>query len=235
VHARVAESAGDTLPAVFVHGLGVASRYFEPTLARLAAYRRCLAPDLPGFGKSGKPEAYPTLGALADSLAAWLAAARLEEVALVGNSVGCQVVVELACRQDERIARAALLGPTFEPAARTLPGAFARWARNALHEPLSLLPILAGDYARAGIRRPARLFREALHDSVEAKLPRVVVPTLVVRGEQDGIVSSAWASEMTRLLPAGRLVELPGVAHTVNYSAPRELVAVLEPFLAEAD
>jgi 2-hydroxy-6-oxonona-2,4-dienedioate hydrolase len=88
---------------------------------------------------------------------------------------------------------------------------------------------------RAGIRRPARLYLNALHDPVEAKLPSVIVPTLVVRGEQDGIVSSAWASDVTRLLPNGRLVEIPGAAHTVNYSAPRELVAVVEPFLAEAD
>jgi hypothetical protein len=51
-----------------------------------------------------------------------------------------------------------------------------------------------------------------------------------VRGERDAIVSQAWVEEVTRLLPGGRLVVVPG-AHTINYSAPRELVRVVRPFL----
>jgi pimeloyl-ACP methyl ester carboxylesterase len=235
VHARVIDGPPDRLPAVFVHGLGVASRYFEPTLERLAGRRRGFAPDLPGFGLSAKPPAPATIHTLADALEAWLDAADLAQVALVGNSVGCQVVVEVGRRRNGRVVRAALVGPTTEPSARSVVRSLARWARNARHEPLSLLPILVADYARAGVRRPARMFLDALRDPIEAKLADVVFPTLVVRGEEDGIVSAGWAAEVARLLPNGRLVEIPGAPHTVNYSAPDKLVGVLEPFLAEAD
>ena len=234
IHARLAEGAEHTLPAVFVHGVGVASRYFEPTLGRLAG-RRGWAPDLPGFGLSPAQRSRPTVSALADALEAWLVAAGLERAALVGNSVGCQIVVEVARRGNERVERVVLVGPTFDPAARTVPRSLARWVRNAVHEPLSLLPILARDYARAGVRGPAHLFLDALHQPVEAKLAAVLVPTLVVRGERDGIVSSVWAAEVARLLPDGRLVEIPDAPHTVNYSAAADLGDLLEPFLAEGD
>lgn len=79
--------------------------------------------------------------------------------------------------------------------------------------------------------RLIRTFRYALNDRIEEKLPRMNVPTLVVRGSLDTIVPQLWAEEATRLLPGGRLVVLPGAPHTVVYNAAPELVRVALPFL----
>ncbi|MDQ3880940.1 MAG: alpha/beta hydrolase, partial [Chloroflexota bacterium] len=65
------------------------------------------------------------------------------------------------------------------------------------------------------------------------KLPCVRVPTLVVRGGRDPIVPQAWAEEVARLLPRGRLVVIPGAAHAVNHDAPAALARVVLPFLTE--
>ena len=59
------------------------------------------------------------------------------------------------------------------------------------------------------------------------------MPTLVVRGSRDQIVPQRWAEEAARLLPMGRLVVIPGAAHTANYSAPMELAHVTRAFLSE--
>jgi pimeloyl-ACP methyl ester carboxylesterase len=53
----------------------------------------------------------------------WLEAADLPSVAVLGNSFGCQVAVELAVRHPDRVAGLVLVGPTMDPSARTAPPA----------------------------------------------------------------------------------------------------------------
>lgn len=236
VHARVSTDRAPTeAPAiVLVHGIGVSGRYLIPTAVRLAPYYSVFIPDLPGFGKSAKPDRSLSLTELTDSLARWMTSVDLNRATLLGNSFGCQIVVDFAVRHPDRIERAILVGPTIDPKARSAFKQIIRWMRNSPHEPRSTGIVVLQDYLDCGVRRLFQTFRIALDDSIEKKLPQVGVPTLVVRGGRDPIVPQRWAEETTRLLPAGRLVVIPGAAHTVNYGAPLELVRVIRPFMEAA-
>jgi 2-hydroxy-6-oxonona-2,4-dienedioate hydrolase len=57
MHARVSEDSllKDSPALILVHGLVVSSRYMVPIAELLSAHYRVYVPDLPGFGKSGKP------------------------------------------------------------------------------------------------------------------------------------------------------------------------------------
>ncbi|MGI8564472.1 MAG: alpha/beta fold hydrolase [Candidatus Dormibacter sp.] len=103
-------SAGSGAPLVLVHGLGSAG-YIEwrHNLTELARRRRVLAPDLPGFGRSAKPDIVYGVPLFADALEAYLDALRLSRVDLVGASLGGRVAIELALRQPERIRRLVLV------------------------------------------------------------------------------------------------------------------------------
>lgn len=232
VHARAARPARGAPPIVLVHGLGVSSRYFVPTMRALAADFAVYAPDLPGSGRSARPPRVLDVAGLAVALESWLDAVGLERVSFLGNSMGCQVLVELALRAPARIERLVLVGPTVDPRWRTPWRQLPRWAREALREPASLLPLLIRDYLRFGPLRFWRTARLALADLVEEKLPRVAAPALVVRGARDAFVSRAWAERIARLLPRGRFVEVQRAAHAVNYSAPSELAALVRSFVA---
>jgi len=83
----------------------------------------------------------------------------------------------------------------------------------------------------AGPVRTARTLEYAVADPIATKLPRVLIPTVVVRGSQDPIATQSWVEEMVRLLPAGRLVVVPGAAHVVNYTAPGALAGIVREFL----
>jgi pimeloyl-ACP methyl ester carboxylesterase len=74
------------------------------------------------------------------------------------------------------------------------------------------VPLLA-DYRDAGPRRVWATYRLALRDRIEDKLPRIVVPALVLRGARDLIVPQRWAETVAGLLPAGELVVTPSGAH----------------------
>ena len=233
---RVAEGARGSDPAVvLVHGVIVSSRYMLPTAAELAADVDVLVPDLPGYGLSEAPPGPLTLATLADAAVACATAAGHDRVALVGNSFGAQIAVEAAVRHPARVARLALIGPTTDPVARTLPRQYLRWQRNAPDEHLAIVPVMARDLADMGLRRAAALLRVMLDDPIEAKLPHVQAPTLVVRGDRDRLVPQRWADEVVGLLPHGELATVPGYAHMPQWSGPLALAPMLRAFLLDGD
>lgn len=233
VYERYAERR-DGPVVVLVHGIGVSGRYFLPTAGRLASRCRVYVPDLPGFGRSGRLRGRPTVPRLAGALYAWLDEAGLERPdALVANSFGCQLIVELAARRPERVARLVLVGPTVDRHARSLPRQAARLALDSFREPPGLWAVELADYALHLVKSGPAGFVEMVRDTVEEKLARVEAPTLVVRGARDPIVPRPWAEEVAVRLPRGRLVEVPGVPHAVNYTAPDVLARLTLDFLRE--
>lgn len=234
-HARVAlRDAPPHAPAVvLVHGIGVSSRYMTPTLWHLAPFCRAYAPDLPGFGLTTRPKHALELDALADALAMWMQAAGVGRASVLANSMGCQTAVRFALRHPERLDKLILQGPTVDPEARGALRQVGRWLRNAPREPPTLGALLLLDYRDAGPLRILRTSSFALKDRMEDLLPQVPHPTLVVRGAKDPTVPGAWTRRMVELLPHGRLVTIPGAAHTLNYDAPLELVRVVRPFLEQ--
>jgi 2-hydroxy-6-oxonona-2,4-dienedioate hydrolase len=222
---------GDAPKIVLVHGEGMSSRYMIPTALHLAPYYHVFAPDLPGFGKSSNPAHILCMAELADALAEWMQAMIIDNAVLVGNSMGCQIIVELALRHPELITHAVLQGPTVDPKAPSIFVQFIRLLRDLPREPLRFMFIALEDYLKCGITRSLRTFEYAIHQHVEEKLPYVQNPTLVVRGKYDLIAPQRWSEEAARLLPKGQLVVIPGAAHCVNYKAPVELTRVIREFL----
>jgi pimeloyl-ACP methyl ester carboxylesterase len=238
MHARISTRPlpPDAPTIVLVHGIGVSGRYLVPTALRLATTCRVYVPDLPGFGLSAQPSEILDVPALADALAAWMRVMELPRAALLGNSFGCQIIAELGVRHPVLMSRAVLQGPTMDPRARSVPRQLWRWAFNSPFEPAvawtSLGSVVRQDYRDAGVRRVIATFRHALRDRIEDKLPRLEAPTLVVHGARDPIVPQRWAEEAARLLPRGRLVVVPGAAHTMCFTSPDALARVVRPFVA---
>ncbi len=232
VHARVTAGRPERDDhVVLVHGVGVSGRYLLPTAARLAPFVRVHVPDLPGFGESARPPVALDVPAHADVLAAWLRDVGLERPTLLGNSMGCQVVVHLAARHPDLPGRAVLVGPTTDPDAASVRRQAWRLLRDGAREPVALDLLQIADYLRAGVRRSLRTARHAVRDPVAAVAREVHVPTLVVRGAEDPIVPQRWAEELTARLPRGRLVVVPGAPHVVNWVAADTLAELVLAFL----
>jgi pimeloyl-ACP methyl ester carboxylesterase len=233
MHARVADGPASTEapPMVLVHGVGVSGRYLLPLAECLARHHPTYVPDLPGFGRSDKPARALTVAELTDALASWAESADSRRATYVGNSMGCQYIVDLAFRYPHLIQRAVLIGPTVDPAARSLWGQAFRGVRDMLREPLKYWPLLLADYWIAGPLRTMQTLRYGVADPLSVKLPAARVPTLVVRGERDPIAPQRSVEEIARLLPDGRVATIPGAAHTPNFTAPEPLARVIEQFV----
>ena len=223
-------------PIVLVHGYGMSSRYMVPLAAALGRDFRVYAPDLPGFGRSDKPRRALDLPELADALAAWMRALGLGPAVLIGNSLGCQIVVELALRHGELVACLVLQAPTPDPAARTALQQIVRQALNLRHDATARMSwIVLRDFASAGPRRLVSTLRHLLRHPMEDQLARVRVPALVLRGTRDPVVAGAWAARAAELLPRGRLIEVAGAAHITNFHAPERFARVVRRYVGSAN
>ncbi|GJD93990.1 Putative aminoacrylate hydrolase RutD [Methylobacterium iners] len=236
MHARVSVGSfpDDRLPIILVHGLGMSSRYMIPLAKHLAPYFRVYAPDLPGFGLSDKPCRALTVRELADGLAAWMRVVGLKQAAFIGNSLGCEVLVELALVHPQLVDRLVLQGPTPDPEARGLIRQIVGFFAIAPFERWSLAWVALADYVRGGVSRYLLTLRSMVGNHIAEKVLRVTQPTLVVWGTRDYIVPYAFVARLASSLPRGQLAIIPGAAHGINYSHPKAFTAVLLPFLLAA-
>jgi pimeloyl-ACP methyl ester carboxylesterase len=217
-------------PMIFVHGLGVSSRYMIPTIRQFTSRYRVYAPDLPGFGFSQKPPRPMSVRQLSQTLHTWMQQWQLGQSIFVCNSMGCQVAIDLAIRHPQLIDRLILSGPTMEP---TAPSAFTqilRLLRDSVHENPSLIFVAGVDYIRAGPLRVLETLRLAVADHVENKLPHVVAKSLLVRGSNDPVAPQKWVEEMTAKIRTARMSVIENAGHAVNYSAAVEFAALIRQF-----
>jgi pimeloyl-ACP methyl ester carboxylesterase len=113
---------------LLLHGLGGTRASLFETAAELSRRYRVHAPDLPGFGSSGKP-------ALGSYNARWFAEIMLglidelgiERAHVVGNSMGGRVAIELGLQAPQRVSALGLLCPAVA------------WVKRGLHPVVRLL------------------------------------------------------------------------------------------------
>jgi pimeloyl-ACP methyl ester carboxylesterase len=161
--------AGEGPTVILLHGLGATNSSMLTTLWDLSRDHHVIAPDLPGFGESGKPiRAYH-----APFFARWLRdfmdELGIQKAHLVGNSMGGRISIETALRYPERVDRMVLLAPSMAfrrfrqavPLVRWLPAETAvlplRAPRFQVHQTLRLL------FARPG-RVPEPWFEAAIDE-----------------------------------------------------------------------
>jgi 2-hydroxy-6-oxonona-2,4-dienedioate hydrolase len=219
-------------PVVLIHGMVIASGFYRRALKRIGNHHRAFAPDLPGYGRSDKPENLPRIDDQADVLAAWMDRLGLKDAVVAGVSLGSQFASALAARRPDLVGGLMLVSPTMDPKVRSTPGALVSWLLESRRE-LGMLHVALPDYLRTGARRANQTMAMALADRPEDRAPGHEMPTLVVHGELDRLVSAEWAHDLASRLPRGRLVQVPGAAHAMNWSSPDEFSRLVVAFATE--
>lgn len=231
------ESSGPpgAAPMMHLHGFGLSGRYLLPTAELLAGEFRTLVPDLPGFGRSGRPRQPLDVPELAQAAAEFLDDRGIEKVTLVGNSMGCAVICEFAHLYPERLERAVLVAPAGGLHNQPLPRALRQLARDGIREPLGLMQVAVPDYLRFGVPSTLRMFRALTRYPALDRLLQLHIPTLVVLGSADPLMPAPpRVKEVAGQIDNSvLLVVIHGAAHAINFSHPGELANVIRQFMSD--
>ena len=109
------EEAGAGDPIVLLHGNPTSSFLWRNVIPGLESEGRCLAPDLVGFGRSGKPQIDYRFADHARYLDAWFDALGLERVTIVGHDWGGALGFHWASRNPERVTAIAFFETIIKP------------------------------------------------------------------------------------------------------------------------
>jgi pimeloyl-ACP methyl ester carboxylesterase len=103
---------GEGPPVVMLHGLGASKISLMPLIPPLVhAGHRLIVPDLPGHGASAKPRTQYTPRFYARSVRALMDDLGIERAAVIGNSLGGRVALELAARSPGHVTGLVALDP----------------------------------------------------------------------------------------------------------------------------
>lgn len=99
--------------ALLLHGKNFSGAYWAPTIDALTQRGwRVIVPDQVGFGKSSKPRGYQfTFHALVHNTTTLLDALEIDDVTVIGHSMGGMVATRFALMNPERTSKLALLNP----------------------------------------------------------------------------------------------------------------------------
>jgi pimeloyl-ACP methyl ester carboxylesterase len=228
-------------------GLGMASDAWDTLPGKLAGRFQVITLDNRGVGRSSASPRGFRIRDLAADAASVLDAARVGPANVFGISMGGMIAQELVLRYPERV-RSVVLGATFGSHLRSrkpspgvardllLVGLFARRGR-VLSRLLVSDEFISGNQERfdrwlAGIGQAPRaaarrqLVAIALHEA-EARLQHVRTPTLVISGDRDRLVPVENSRRLSRIIPAARLLVLPGAGHAFPFERPVETIQAL--------
>ncbi|WP_127504712.1 alpha/beta fold hydrolase [Actinoplanes solisilvae] len=259
------EDHGSGPAVVLISGWPFDSRSWEPQVQVLiTAGYRVIVYDRRGFGRSSRPTQGYDFDTLAADLDNLLTALDLDDVTLIGFSLGTGEVARYIGKHGTDRLKAAVfiesLAPSFVKSDENPLGvdrAAVDGVREAiLHDRPAWLTGLIGDFLNLDQLLGKRVSEDAVRnlwnagaeaspwatwacvltwlDDFHDDLRRVDVPTLVLHGTADRILSlEGQGRRMHAALPAARYVEIEGGPHVMCLSHAEEVNRELLAFLAQ--
>jgi len=245
---------GSGLPVLFLHGIGGNRRNWDDQLVSVGGRHMAVAYDARGYGDSedsNGPRHFPDFAA---DLLRVLDHLGVQRAVICGLSMGGLVATDFHARHPDRVAALVLCDTSPGLRKHMSPEDIERFLdarRKPLLEgrsPAEIAPGLARDLVspRTPLDRVAllvdslsRLRPESYLRTIEAvtrwdrsyDLGTIVVPTLVVVGEDDRLTPPEVGQRLASAIPGAQLAVIPAAGHLSNLEAPAAFDAALLPFL----
>lgn len=202
---------GEGRPILLIHGNSESHEKMLPLTEMLQGRYTVYAPDSRDHGQSDKVQELHYAD-MAEDMAAFIQALRLEKPVVIGSSDGGIIGLLLAIRHPD------LLGGLVSAGANTQPEELRWWFRA---------------FARLGYlatKDPKlRMMREEPHITPEM-LGHIKTPTLILAGQRD-ILAEKYTRALAGGIPGSTLHILQGESHSSYIQHPERMRTALLPFL----
>jgi pimeloyl-ACP methyl ester carboxylesterase len=219
----------------------------SPIVTHLAAKYEVLIPSPPGFGRSNRPLWITCMDDVAYLYLDILDRFDLRDVTVVGFSLGGWIAAEMATKDDARFGKLVLVDPygikVGGPTDRDIADIYLlhpdevakrRWfdPQNGVRD----YKALPEDELRIIARNRESLARFCwepyMHNpKLRHRLHRIGVPTLLVWGENDGIVTPRYGEAYRELIPGAKLALVPEAGHLPHLEQRDRFLQHLDAFL----
>jgi pimeloyl-ACP methyl ester carboxylesterase len=204
----------DGVPLVLLHGGGsTIDVTFSRVLPVFAASRQVIAVEEQGHGRTTDRDAPIAFESSADDVAALLRHREVAEVDILGFSNGASVALQLAIRHPQLVRKLVLASAmTKRVGAHPQVWEFMKKADfSNMPQPLkdAFLRVNPDEQKLRSMHDKDAARMQNFSDVPDDTVRSIRASTLIVLGDQD-IVTLEHAVELTRLIPASRLLILPG-------------------------
>jgi len=231
---------------VILHGWGLSKKKFTQLAIELEEKRyEVISLDFPGFGEEKAPSKPWVLDDYANFLHTYLQKEHIVSPILIGHSFGGRVSLRYNSLYNKSVRALILTGtPGFTPIARKKIVFFSFLAK--LGKFIFLLPGLStvGEWVRkwyyyvAGAKEYTKAqgsmrqtFKNVVQEPLIEDMKHVTVPTLLLWGEDDGIVPLTIAKRMQSVIKTSQLLIVPNSDHGVPYKFPQEFAVCVDEFV----
>ena len=247
-------STGETI--VFSHGLLWGTEMFEAQIEALRGRYRCVAWDHRGQGRSASDHRHTIdMELVWQDAVCLLERMELGSVHFVGLSMGGFTGLRMAARRPDLVRKLVILESSAQPEPVENIGRYRLLSKvNRLLGPgvtkASVAKIMLGktiiaDPARkADVERFTQLMSRRRdiwratngvidRAGMEAELPRIAAPTLVIVGDEDLATTPHKARALVDGISGAKLVVIPRAGHSSTVEEPAAVTAAIEKFLTE--
>jgi len=243
---------------VFCNGLGCSQEIWQYLTPRLVTRYQLVLFDYPGTGEA-TPDAYDvdrhvTLQAYAQDVVSICHTLGLQQVTIVGHSVGASIALLAAVQAPTLVSSLVLLTPS--PYFMNEPGYYGGFEREDVEQLLALMDQSYESWASllasllVGSQNPATLgeqlngyfcqadpvitksfARLTFLSDIRSEVPHVPMRTLVLQCKHDVAAPEEVGEYLLQHLPQGVLVSMQATGHCPHLSAPLETLTAIEAFL----
>lgn len=224
------EVFGRGRPVLFLHGWLGSWRYWYPTMEAVADHFRTYSFDFWGFGDSRGHSGKQSIREYSDQVVRFLDTLGIEQVQLVGHSMGGMVAMKMALDHPERVTRVVTVGAPFHGQSISwllkltdlpfLANTFARWSwlRRSLFsfflgqgQDSSVQEIINESVKSNGYTLNATI-RSMLGTDLRPELARLCIPALIIHGGRDDIVHPNQV-DLFDPIPMAEILLMPDSRH----------------------
>ncbi|MFW9818169.1 MAG: alpha/beta fold hydrolase [Candidatus Thorarchaeota archaeon] len=238
------------MPIVFIHGWLGSSLEWKYQLGHFNLKKHIILIDLPGFGKSGKPNKDYSIDFYTKQLSDFIKLLGYNEIILIGHSLGGLIAQNICFKYPKLVKKLILISSTTAFSQSTNEKFIGFWV-NILFKLFykTFLKNVIGKIISP--ENKSKEFKKLYKNSL--KLPKVVVlsifknmtykfklkkeqfkisqPTLLIYGGEDKIISKSRFSQLDDLIPISELVIIDNGSHRTMYDNHVEVNELIEEFV----
>jgi pimeloyl-ACP methyl ester carboxylesterase len=237
---------GTGRPVLLLHGGGgpqTVSEFGARLAAELPAH--VVVPTHPGFGGTPRPDELTTISGLAKVYAELLDELDLDDVTVIGNSIGGWIAAELALLGSPRVGSMVLVDPVGivvpdHPVVDFFALTFPEIAELSYHNPdgfridPAALPPAAQEQLAANRAALAVYAGEMVDPALRGRLAAITLPTLVIWGDSDRIADPGYGQAYADAIPGAGFEVLPQTGHLPQLESPDLLLSAVRSFSSTA-